>query len=354
MILLKRHFQWLTGAIAGTLFATTAAAQQAVIDANTTGNWYNPEQSGHGLQIEVLDLNRAVVAWFTFDNDGNPMWLFGLGSHSDTTLIVDLERFEGPRFPPFFDSGDLQREPWGHIEFELLDCNEAHLEWMPEVPGFSPGEMPLRRLTAVDGARCGEQAEFDRTITFLLDRGPLDFEAPFLLREGQVLEFEHESIPPPLSNRRGLMISGPNGPAGGPLMLMTPLTGLEPETTYKLELEIQFATAIPSGCFGLGSEPDGNMFLAAADRRVEDGDSLSELDFFRVGDLTTPIVCNERPSPLPWFLKRLSTSGQRLEATTDADGTLWVFAFSGNAAITNVTWYLTEFIVRLAEDPQDS
>lgn len=35
-----------------------------------SGNWFNAGQSGHGLQIEVLNNGRAVLAWYTYDSDG--------------------------------------------------------------------------------------------------------------------------------------------------------------------------------------------------------------------------------------------------------------------------------------------
>ncbi|MDT8450474.1 MAG: hypothetical protein RQ847_09940 [Wenzhouxiangellaceae bacterium] len=332
----------------GALLSASAAGEGIVIDTDTTGNWFNPDQPGYGLQIEVLDRNRAVIAWFTFDSDGNPVWLFGSGRTEGAIVSMELQRFKTPGFPPF-DREDLQRELWGTIEFELLGCNEANLRWAPEAPDFMPGESPLRRLTKIDGHRCGEQASFDRTFAFLLDRGPLEFEAQiFPSSDLEFLEFGHEPLPPPLSARSGLKISGP-GPSS--MRLIAPLAGLEPETTYRLEMEVQFATDLPSGCVGLGGSPDGAMGLGAADQRPDPDNQIENRVI--VGDLTNGLSDAYCPNPSrPWILKRLSTRGQALEATTNADGVLWVYAVFLASAESRRTWYLTELIVRLADDPQ--
>ena len=57
--------------------APTARAQHVPVNppsirADLSGSWYNPAQSGHGLMVEILDNQRVVLAWYTYDASGNP------------------------------------------------------------------------------------------------------------------------------------------------------------------------------------------------------------------------------------------------------------------------------------------
>ena len=49
-----------------------------------TGAWYDPNQSGHGLFLEVLTDNRLLAYWFTFDQYGQQAWFGGLGRMKTT------------------------------------------------------------------------------------------------------------------------------------------------------------------------------------------------------------------------------------------------------------------------------
>ena len=39
------------------------------IKPSLSGSWYNPDQDGHGLSIEVLDENRTLVYWYVYHPD---------------------------------------------------------------------------------------------------------------------------------------------------------------------------------------------------------------------------------------------------------------------------------------------
>ena len=48
-----------------------------VINSEISGLWYQPEQSGHGLQIEIFTQNnqeKLFVSWYVYKN-GEPIWL---------------------------------------------------------------------------------------------------------------------------------------------------------------------------------------------------------------------------------------------------------------------------------------
>lgn len=120
-----------------------------------SGNWYDSDQSGHGFMIEILSEQEALVYWFTYDNDGNPLWLFNVGEIEGNLIKVDLLEPSGPRFPPNFDPDQLQLEPWGTLNIALDGCSTGAAVWnVDDGSLLSNGQMPLERLTAVHGTDC--------------------------------------------------------------------------------------------------------------------------------------------------------------------------------------------------------
>ena len=123
-----------------------------------SGSWYNPEESGYGLQVQAVDTEQgrlAAVVWYVY-RAGQPYWLNGAAMiPADGVLTVTLEDGSGGDFPPDFDPADVQRQLWGEIDFVLHDSQNATLSWRTSRPGFpSSGEIPLRRLTQTLEASC--------------------------------------------------------------------------------------------------------------------------------------------------------------------------------------------------------
>lgn len=122
-----------------------------------TGLWYNTDQSGHGLSLEVLPDNRMAVYWYTYDSEGNQMWLAGTGSYEGNTATLDVIRTSGAQFPPAFNTQDVQVENWGQFHIEFTGCNDLTFSWSTEATaGFDSGSMNMSRLTFIDGLSCQE------------------------------------------------------------------------------------------------------------------------------------------------------------------------------------------------------
>ncbi|QOC22818.1 hypothetical protein IC757_01230 [Wenzhouxiangella sp. AB-CW3] len=377
---MKRALQILLVAAIFALMAFPALAadgQANYIDSDITGNWYEPERPGHGVQIEMLDKSQVLVAWFTYDMNGDPLWLLGLGDAGGDTLNAEMRRYRGASFPDGFNHQDIQGEVWGEIELQLTGCDAATLSYAPVDTFLADGELNLERLTRMDGSRCPAQDRFDETRRFNLDRGPAGFEALFLdywqgEEEFMELDWGHEELPAQWSGRHGLAISGNNRTDDLMMVLMRLIDGLEPDTRYRLELEMQFATNVPSGCFGVGGSPGESVFVRLGasgeqpDYVLEDNGS-GEMPPMRrpsidlgqqsapgryalaVGDMANRLDdqwCGDPDSP--WQLKRVSTAGQDFEVNTDEQGRLWVYGLSDSGFEATTTWYMTEFVVRLS------
>jgi hypothetical protein len=125
-----------------------------------SANWYQPAQSGHGWQLEILDPisaggpKRALLLWFVYQG-GQPTWLIGSGDVDASLRFVDLSVIQtrGAQFPPLFDTTAVQQIAWGTMRFEALDFNRATISWQSTQPGYSNGSMDVERLSQLIDCR---------------------------------------------------------------------------------------------------------------------------------------------------------------------------------------------------------
>ncbi len=133
----------------------SANAQNSfTIQPGHSGTWFNANQSGHGLFIQVVEGGLVVVCWFVFDLDGNRAWLCGNGQIDGNQVLLNMNIVEGGAFPPLFDASLINRIPWGTLLLIFTDCDNVSLEWMTDQPRFSPGTLDMQRLTGIDGLAC--------------------------------------------------------------------------------------------------------------------------------------------------------------------------------------------------------
>ena len=109
-----------------------------------TGMWYNPEETGHGLQLESLELNNQAIlyaTWFAHVN-GEPIWLTGSGPLVGNQATVNLLITDGHDFPV-----SANPRNWGELNVKFDNLNQAKLTWQPSLEGFETGELAVERLT---------------------------------------------------------------------------------------------------------------------------------------------------------------------------------------------------------------
>jgi len=127
------------------------------ISAAFSGNWFDPNQSGQGFEIEILGNGTAMSAlWFTFAPGGGETWIGASGPISGTqaTLVAYQVTGTGALFPPHFDAAHVTAQPWGSLKFTFSDCNTGRVDWASTQPGYGSGTMALKRLTMPDGLAC--------------------------------------------------------------------------------------------------------------------------------------------------------------------------------------------------------
>ncbi|MEZ5472413.1 MAG: hypothetical protein R3E90_11565 [Marinicella sp.] len=122
-----------------------------------TGQWFDPAQSGHGLNVEILPDNKALIIWYVYDSQGNQVWILGTGTHNGQTITVDANITDGAMFPPNFNANDVQLTPWGTFTLTFTGCHAGVFSWNPQSGnGYNSGQMNVTRLTQVAGLECNE------------------------------------------------------------------------------------------------------------------------------------------------------------------------------------------------------
>lgn len=118
-----------------------------------SGSWYGgPLRDGEGFLLEVLPTGELVVYWFTYDFDGNQIWVVGVGRIIGDTATIEAFITEGGIFGELFDPDDVIRTPWGVLKFVFHSCNSGTMSYVSA--SFGNGEMPIQRLTGLAGLGC--------------------------------------------------------------------------------------------------------------------------------------------------------------------------------------------------------
>jgi hypothetical protein len=124
------------------------------INSGVSGAWYDPAQSGHGLFIEVLDQNRLLAYWFTFDSAGRQAWFGGVGNYSKNWVEMEFTQTTGGRFSPLFDPRQVVNGRWGTAKLEFTDCNTGQISYSALNSTYGAGSMQLKRLSSLEGHPC--------------------------------------------------------------------------------------------------------------------------------------------------------------------------------------------------------
>src|SRR6478752_5746288 len=66
---------------------------------------------GHGFQLEKVNDTTVTAFWFTFDANGNQVWILGVGQIADNRIEMQAVKSRGGRFPPNFDPTQITNPP---------------------------------------------------------------------------------------------------------------------------------------------------------------------------------------------------------------------------------------------------
>ena len=153
----------LFGAIASLVFISgNVIAGLNLANGFATGQWYNPARNGEGFYVEVFgegDNLQIAVAMYSFDADGNQLWLAGNVpiAAGDTVATVPVVTVDGPPWGTMgYDPLDANVDPFGTIMVQFPTCGSALFNVSSDVPGLDSGTYSLVRLTEIVGMDCVE------------------------------------------------------------------------------------------------------------------------------------------------------------------------------------------------------
>ena len=130
-----------------------------VIEPGTSSAWFDPARSGEGFMLEILADERAVMYWFTYDDEGRQDWYIAEGEiRGNRILFPELIRVSGGEFGPGFDPDKVVRTPVGSASFIWSSCDSGAMKWTLDGSEDTPvrqGRMELVRLSRVMGIDCG-------------------------------------------------------------------------------------------------------------------------------------------------------------------------------------------------------
>jgi hypothetical protein len=113
------------------------------------------------------------------------------------------------------------------------------------------------------------------------------------------------------------------------------ITGLRPQTSYKLVVSVDFATNAPADCGGIGGSPGTSVYFKLGAVNKEPLNNLDNLEYLRinldkgnqagsgidmqvVGHIGNTLNCPDHT----YQMKTLTLTG--FQVTSSADGTLWI------------------------------
>jgi len=118
-----------------------------------TGSWYDPSTSGQGFVLHAIDDNRTLISFYSFESDGTPLWLTGVGEgvlEVGRSIEVTMYIASGGDFGTFSPE-QIDAIPWGTLNITFNTCRKA----TAELDGQA-GEQTLdmERLAGMEGLEC--------------------------------------------------------------------------------------------------------------------------------------------------------------------------------------------------------
>lgn len=171
-------------------------------------------------------------------------------------------------------------------------------------------------------------------------------------------------LPAPLPGK-GLLLGGRNAPDDLLMYASTPLSGLAPNTRYKVKATVTIATNAPADCFGAGGPPSALWLRAGAAPRepakafeastglvrvnVEKGEQeVDGTEAVILGDIGTP-AAGDCMAPTYAF-KTLPVRDDAPVVRSTSDGKLWLFLGTESGFEARSEYYLVN--ARFTLEPQ--
>jgi len=130
----------------------------SVVGSGHSALWFDPERDGEGLVLEILSSERALLYWFTYDEQGEQRWLLSTGEietgdGGTRAVFSELLVTSGGKFGSAFDPDDVELEVVGSATMEFFGCDQARFAYQ----AFDQDEIiDMTRLSRTMGVDCVE------------------------------------------------------------------------------------------------------------------------------------------------------------------------------------------------------
>ncbi len=122
--------------------------------AGQSGSWYDPAHNGEGYTLHWLSRDEALLIWFSYDSEGNQVWMTGTGTYEDGSIEFPmLQSTQGGGFGAGFDPEDVEFIDWGSLALEL-NCQGGSAHYDSPLSEYGSGSLELERLTYLAQPAC--------------------------------------------------------------------------------------------------------------------------------------------------------------------------------------------------------
>lgn len=129
-----------------------------------SGIFFVPSRSGEGWFIEELPNGNIQTFWFTYTPDGRQAWTVGVATRNGNRYeLPEALITRGTRFGTGFSSSDVERVPWGRMDFTFNSCDSVTVDYASTIPGYGSGRHESTRLTRLAGTVCLEGTPVAKT-----------------------------------------------------------------------------------------------------------------------------------------------------------------------------------------------
>lgn len=129
-----------------------------------SGIFYVPSRSGEGWFIEELPNGNVQTFWFTYTPEGEQAWTIGVANRNGNRYeLPEAQITRGTNFGTGFSSADVERVPWGRMDFTFDSCDAVTVDYASSIPGYGSGRHESTRLTRVAGTVCLDNTPLAKT-----------------------------------------------------------------------------------------------------------------------------------------------------------------------------------------------
>lgn len=114
-----------------------------------TGLWFDPAVPQQGLALQLAAHGTLNVIWTTYDEQGQPLWLFGQTEAVGLSYALVMAVPTGGGFGRSLGQESLV--PFGTLRLSWQGCGRIAAEWLPLIPGFPGRRLNLVQLAAPSG-----------------------------------------------------------------------------------------------------------------------------------------------------------------------------------------------------------